>query len=176
MAKPPGAKRSEILGASVTSLKSQSLTKWSIDGCARKAHCAKGLVIHYFASRANLLNESAGVLLSARVAGWRAALSGEGIGALDLLWDQLVEEAGDGSGRALIELRAAGVAGAALGPADAARLTDALARALEAPAAQLPTPLAFEPILEGYLLALQSDAGAARVRDAFFRYWLSFVE
>lgn len=176
MPRASGTKRAEILDASVGLLKNQSLTTWSIDGCARKAHCAKGLVIHYFASREKLLTESAGRLVDGRMAAWRIALAGAGIGALDLLWDRLAEEAGDGSGRALIELRAAGVAGSALRPADAAQLTNALARALEAPATGLPTPLALEPILEGYLLALIGTAGAAEVRDAFFRYWLSYVE
>lgn len=156
-------------------LRSGSLTKWSIDGCARGAQCAKGLVIHYFGSRDRLLAESAKELVQARAAGWRRALGSAGVGALDLLWEQIAGTARDGSGRALIELRLAGVPGASLPDPEARQLAAGLARALEASPDELPDPAALEPILEGYLLALLGGATPEAVREAFFRYWLSYV-
>jgi len=168
-------KHTEILAASVGLLKASSLTKWSIDSCADRAHCVKGLVIHYFDSRAGLLAASARELGKARAATWRQLLGSGGVAALDRLWDALVVAATDGSGRALLELRFAGVPSAGLPAADTLPVADLLARALEVPRDDLPVPAAIEPILEGYLIALIAGAEPEGVREAFFRYWLTFV-
>lgn len=152
------------------------MTIWSIDSCARSARCAKGLVIHYFKGREGLLSASAKELVRRRAAAWREALRSAGIAGLDLLWVRLVADALDGSARAIIELRLAGVAGASLAPSDAARLQTLLGQALEAPLARLPSSAVLEPILEGYLLALIAGGEVEAVRNAFFGYWLSCVE
>ena len=174
---PAGAgKAKEILTSSVALLKSDSLTNWSIDGCARRAHCAKGLVIHYFKGRAGLLEATAAELVRERARSWPGSIASGGVAGLDQLWERLVLDAGDGSARAIIELRLAGVAGASLLPADAITLQGTLARALETSLDHLPSPAALEPILEGYLLALIAGGGVDAVRNAFFGYWLSCVE
>ena len=165
-----------ILASSVDLLKQASLTTWSIDGCARRARCAKGLAIHYFKGRDGLLKASAEELIRRRTISWRESISSGGITALDRLWDRLVDDARDGSARAIIELRLAGITGASLPPADAGQLLAALARALEAPLSQLPSAAILEPVLEGYLLALIAGGGVEEVRNAFFGYWLSCIE
>ena len=174
MARP--SRRAEIIGSSANQLKSQSLTNWSIDACAQGAGCVKGLVIHYFKGREPLLAESAHALISERAERWRIALDAGGIGALDLLWDELVRAATDGSGRALLELRFAGTAGAGFTLAQATDLAERLARALDTPRDDLPAPAALGPILEGYILALMESADPEGVKEAFFRYWLTFVK
>ena len=151
------------------------LTAWSIEGCARLAHCAKGLGLHHHRSKEQLLTTGAAELSAARWNSWRDALSTGDVSALDALWDRLLREHQDRSGRALLELRLAGYDGTLLGPADATELARLLARALDVTPDDLPVPAVLEPLLEGYLLALQRNASTEGVREAFFRYWLSYV-
>ncbi|HET7042519.1 MAG TPA: hypothetical protein VFI13_10890 [Gemmatimonadales bacterium] len=152
------------------------MTTWSIDSCAREAKCVKGLVIHYFRTREALLAESAGALIAERALRWSAALNTPGVDALDRLWDELARAATDGSGRALLELRFAGTAGAGFTLAQATDLVERLARALDTPRDELPAPAALGPILEGYILALMESADPEGVKEAFFRYWLTYVK
>ena len=140
------------------------------------AGCAKGLVLHHHHSKEQLLTTVAAELSAARWRSWREALQSADVSALDSLWDRLLQAHTERSGRALIELRLAGIPGTLLGPADALELANALARALELTPEELPAPEVLEPLLEGYLLALQRNAPAEEVREAFFRYWLSYVE
>ena len=174
MARP--SRRAEIIRSSLSLLKAQTLTKWSIDACAQRADCVKGLVIHYFKTREGLLAESAGALVAERAERWRAALDTAGIDALDRLWDELARAATDGSGRALLELRFAGTAGAGFTLAQATDLVERLARTLDTPPDELPAPAALGPILEGYILALMESADPEGVKEAFFRYWLTYVK
>lgn len=166
----------QISGAAGDLLKSTGLTAWSIEGCAKEARCAKGLVLHHHRTKELLLTTVARELSAARWNSWRTALQAGDVSALDALWDQLAQEHRDRSGRALIELRLAGYDGTLLGPAEATELTRLLARALDLTPADLPEAPVLEPLLEGYLLALQRNAPAEGVREAFFRYWLSYLK
>lgn len=139
------------------------------------AGCAKGLVLHHHRSKEQLLTTVAAELSAARWRTWRDALATGDVSALDALWDRLLQAHADRSGRALLELRLAGIEGTLLGPAEASELAARLARALELSVEELPAPLVLEPLLEGYLLALQRNASKEEVREAFFRYWLSYV-
>lgn len=151
------------------------MTNWSIDGVARDARCVKGLVIHHYRGREQLLSATGASLTAVRERSWLGALTGQGIADLDALWAALLQAASDGSARALLELRLAGIASASLSPSAATRLRGSLARALETTPDELPVASALEGILEGYLLALLGKTEAAQVRDAFFRYWLTYV-
>lgn len=157
-------------------MRTVGLTDWSIEGCAKRAGCAKGLVLHHHHSKEELLSTVARELSAARSKEWRAALEPRDVSALDALWDRLLQAHADRSGRALIELRLAGIEGTLLGPAEASELAIRLARALDLAPEELPAPLVLEPLLEGYLLALQRNASTEDVREAFFRYWLSYVK
>ena len=114
-------------------------------------------------------------LSAARWEAWREALGAGDVSALDALWDRLLSAHADRSGRALVELRLAGYEGTLLGPAEASEFARLLARALDLTPEELPEATVLEPLLEGYLLALQRNASTEGVREAFFRYWLSYV-
>jgi AcrR family transcriptional regulator len=169
------ASKARILGAALQLATSNGLTDWSIEGCSREAGCAKGLVLHYYKSKEALLGEIAASLLAQRWTHWAAALASGGIGGLDTLWDRLVAEIGPPTARAILELRLAGVEGALLPPGRTTELQRLLARALDLSADELPAAAVLEPLLEGYLLALLGGVPEEEAKEAFFRYWLSYV-
>jgi AcrR family transcriptional regulator len=166
----------QILRAACDLVTSGGLTTWSIEQCSQRARCAKGLVLHYFRSKEALLAEVAGALLAERWTNWAAALGGGGIEGLDTLWIGLVRETKPPTARAILELRLAGVEGARLAPARTTELHRSLARALDLTPDDLPAAAVLEPLLEGYLLALLGGVPEEEVKEAFFRYWLSYVE
>ena len=166
----------QISGAAADLLKSVGLTAWSIEGCAKEARCAKGLVLHHHRTKESLLTTVARDLSAARWRSWREALGAGDVSALDALWDRLTQEHRDRSAHALIELRLAGYDGTLLGPGEVVEFARLLARALDVTPDELPVADVLEPLLEGYLLALQRNASAEGVREAFFRYWLSYVK
>jgi AcrR family transcriptional regulator len=168
-------KKGHILESATKLIASGGLTDWSIEKCAREAKCAKGLVLHYFESKEKLLGEVARSLTAVRRSHWTSALSANGISGLDALWERLTVEADTQSARTLIELRLAQVAGARLSPAEGTELRRQLGATLEIPPEELPVADALEPLLEGYLLALLQGVSSVAVREAFFRYWISYV-
>ena len=170
-----GSRKQEIIGSAIRVLCRESLTRWSIDGVSREARCAKGLVIHYFRGRDQLLSAIGTALATDREKRWLGALTGNGIADLDALWATLLQATVDGTARALLELRLAGTSTASLPPTAASQLRTALARTLETTPGELPVAGALEGIFEGYLLALLSGTEEAPVREAFFRYWLTYV-
>lgn len=117
----------------------------------------------------------AGELITRRGVEWHAALVGEGIGALDALWGALVTEAQEGRTRGILELRFAGVPGATLSASAVETLRGALGRALGTDVTELPTSAALEGILEGYQLAVMGSDRTEEIREAFYRYWLTYV-
>jgi AcrR family transcriptional regulator len=168
-------RKPEILLASAQLLMRGGLTDWSIEGAARQARCAKGLVLHYFGSKRELLHAVALDLSARRAERWRSALQSPGIEGIEAIWRAIAEEVGNGTARALIELRLSGVEGTAI-PAERARaLATGIASALERLVELLPPPATLEPILEGYALALLAGAPADEVREAFLGYWVSFL-
>jgi len=168
------AKR-RILAASEEITRRDGLTDWSIERCAKAAGCAKGLVLHYFDTKGDLLAATAASFAADRASRWRAALSAEGIAGLDALWDALATEVEGGHASAIIQLRLGGIAAARIPEKDRTDLRSALARALSTDASTLPPAAALEGILEGYQLALLGNDDVEGVKEAFFRYWLTFV-
>jgi AcrR family transcriptional regulator len=167
--------KARILAASRAIIERSGLTNWSIERCAKTAKCAKGLVLHYFGTRGDLWSASAASFAAERAGAWRAALSADGIDGLDALWDALAAEQREGRAAALLQLRLAGVAGAHLSDRDREELRASLARALGTDAGILPPAAALEGILEGYQLALSGNDDGEGVREAFFRYWITYV-
>jgi AcrR family transcriptional regulator len=161
--------------ASAELLMRVGLTDWSIEGAARQAGCAKGLVLHYVGTKQALLDAVAVELSDRRAERWLAALRAPGIEGIEGLWRALAEETESGAARALIELRLSGVAGTTLSTERSTSLANAIAGALERPGDLLPPPATLEPILEGYALALLAGAPADEVREAFLGYWVSFL-
>jgi AcrR family transcriptional regulator len=168
-------KKAKILAAAQELLRSGGLTEWSIEGCSQRARCAKGLVLHYFGSKRELLHTVALDLSARRATRWRSALQSPGIEGIESLWRALAEEVGSGAARALIELRLSGVEGTTLSAEDLGVVAASIAKALERPADLFPPAATLEPILEGYALALLAGAPADEVREAFLGYWISFL-
>jgi AcrR family transcriptional regulator len=168
-------RKGHIRDSAASILIADGLTNWSIERCSKEARCAKGLVLHYFGSKEALLAAVGGALSAERWNSWSSALTGSGIGDLDTLWARLADPRERGRGRALLELRLSGVPSAALSAADGTDLRRRLARALELRPDELPAAGALEHLLEGYLLALLRGVPEDEVREAFFRYWLSYV-
>jgi AcrR family transcriptional regulator len=168
-------RKPEILLASAQLLMRGGLTNWSIEGAARQAGCAKGLVLHYFGSKRDLLHAVALDLSARRSERWRSALQSPGIEGIESLWRAIAEETTSGAARALIELRLSGVEGTALSIERSRGLAVAIAGALERRVDLLPPPATLEPILEGYALALLAGTSADEVREAFLGYWISFL-
>ena len=168
--------KARILEASKGITIRDGLTDWSIERCSKAAACAKGLVLHYFGTKAGLWAETASSFAADRAESWRAALSAEGIDGLDALWEALAAETRTGRASAILQLRLAGIGAAHLSPKDRHDLRSALARALSTRTETLPPASALEGVLEGYQLALLGNDDAEGVREAFFRYWISFVE
>lgn len=167
--------KARILEASKAIAARDGLTDWSIERCSKAANCAKGLVLHYFGTKRELWSATAASFVSDRAGGWQAALSAEGIDGLDALWEALATEVRTGRASAILQLRLAGVEGAQLSVKDRTDLRAALARALSSSTEALPPAAALEGVLEGYQLALLGNDDSEGVREAFFRYWLSFV-
>ena len=134
------------------------------------------MVLHYFGTKGALWRETAASLVADRTSGWRAALSAEGIDGLDALCSALATEAGEGRASAIVQLRLAGVEGARLAEKDRRDLRTALARVLSTDAESLPPAAALEGVLEGYQLAMLGNDDVEGVKEAFFRYWLTFVD
>jgi AcrR family transcriptional regulator len=168
-------RKPEILHASAQLLMHGGLTDWSIERAARQARCAKGLVLHYFRSKRELLRAVALELSTRRADRWQSALRSTGIEGIEALWRAIAEEVGIGASRALIELRLSGVEGTTLAIARTQALAAGIAGALERPVGLFPPPSTLEPILEGYALALLAGASADEVREAFLGYWVSFL-
>ena len=115
---------------------------------------------------------SEGLALAGRLG---VPVTAEGIDGLDALWSALVTEAGEGRASAIVQLRLAGVEGARLAEKDRRDLRTALARVLSTDAESLPPAAALEGVLEGYQLAMLGNDDVEGVKEAFFRYWLTFV-
>src|SRR5687767_1600849 len=86
-------RKARILAAAQELLKSGGLTAWSIEGCSQRARCAKGLVLHYFGSKRELLDAVALELSTRRAERWRSALGTAGIEGIEALWRGIAEEA-----------------------------------------------------------------------------------
>jgi AcrR family transcriptional regulator len=172
---PEQLAKPRILAASRAVLEQDGLTDWSIERCARAANCAKGLVLHYYRSKGELWSATATSFASDRAGAWRAALSADGIAGLDALWEALATEVRTRRASALLQLRLAGVAGAHLPDQERRELRAALARVLGADTEALPPAAALEGVLEGYQLAILAHDDLEGVREAFFRYWITYV-
>ncbi len=101
----PEAARSSILEATESLLRRQGAGAITVDSVARAAGCAKGLVHYHFGTKANLLKQALLSLSGAREARWIAAMSATTPeDAIDETWSLIIEEARNGTLRALASL------------------------------------------------------------------------
>ncbi len=147
---------------------------WSLEGVARGAGCAKGLVLYHYRSKAGLLALTAGEIERARWDRRFVALDGgAGLEAIDRLWDAMIEDVDSGRFGAWVSLTAAGHLGA--GPRRGSEFRDAVARVLGLPADGLADPASIEAMLEGMELLLSRAANRELIRTGYDRLWTSML-
>jgi AcrR family transcriptional regulator len=127
---------------------------------------------YHFRSKDELMTEVAAQLARDRTGRRLQALRGHGTGALDALWEVLVDEIGSGEARAwmalLVERRIA------RDLHQEAQIADAAAAALGLPPGAVP-PDALITGLDGLQLRLIQGCDPVTLRDTYDRLWLSLV-
>ncbi len=166
--------RDNILDASVQILTAAGLEGWSLQRVATRAECAKGLVIHYFGTKASLLIASGDRLATLRAQRRLQAVGTRGTAGIDRLWQVIADDAALGTSAAALALASHGIPSRR--PGDGGELHGALARCLGIPADSLAEPLALTAMLEGIELQLVQGTPAGAVRAAFDRLWLTLIE
>ena len=168
--------KAKIVAAAGYIVRRSGLTDWTVESVAKKAACAKGLVLYHFGSKAALLNELALRVRLDRVERRIGALSEGGTAALDRLWEVLASEVEDGTTALWLGLvaQAASRQLASIEESDRARFSTAAV-----PAMQLGQD--FEggtdllDALNGFELALLQGRTAEMVREGFDRFWLDLL-
>jgi len=150
--------RSAILAAAVHVLKRAGLEGFSVEGVARRAGVAKGLVLYHYASRARLLRAAAAQVAAERAAGiGRALARGPATVGVDACWEELRRQAEDGTARAWLGLCAAGL----IDPPDGAAGFEGAAR---------------QAVLDGCAAALAAGAPLGDLHDAYHALWLGLLD
>ena len=163
-----------ILQSSVRLTQSNGLEGWSIERVARGAKCAKGLVIHHYQTRPNLLQATATRVARIRLDRRTLALEPGGTDALDALWHTIIEDNDSGLSRATFGLSAHGYRTRRAD--DHQKLHAAIAAALAISPDALADPIAAAAMLDGIEFALLLGADAEVVRRAFDRLWVTLIE
>lgn len=170
--------QNKILDASASTVREVGLTRWTIDEVARRAGCAKGLVLYHHGSKKKLLEATAASVAANHHAARLEAIRGRsGAAALDSLWATLVDEVRTGWFRAWLALVAWSPAPAGNLPAEPENeaLLLALGRSLTLPADRLPEPEALAALLDGVQVRLLQGDGEAQVLAAYERLWLGLL-
>jgi len=152
--------RSAILAAAVHALKRAGLEGFTIEGVARRAGVAKGLVLYHYASRGRLLRAAAAQVARDRAAGIGRALAqgpGGGGAAVDARREGLRRHTEDGTARAWLGLCAAGL----IGPSDRSTGFEGTAQ---------------QAVLDGCTAALAAGASLDELRDAYHALWLALLD
>lgn len=171
---PVNAMRDNIISASVRTLSTAGLMGWSLQQVATEAGCAKGLVIHYFGTKASLLLETGDRIATVRAQRRLQAVGTRGTVGIDRLWQVITEDTALGTSAAALALASHGIPSRR--PGDPAELHAALARCLGIPGDSLAEPLALAAMLEGIELQLVRGTPVGVVRAAFDRLWLTLIE
>jgi AcrR family transcriptional regulator len=150
-----------------------------VEEVANRAHCAKGLVNYHYRSKHDLLRAAAETVRDDRIARRLAAAQVEGTAALDRLWSTMVQEVESGWFAAWLALLAAEDPlrkAAALRPADADQLSQALGRALGLDGALKPRAALIQAALDGLELRLLQGERKDRVEADYHRFWLDTLD
>ncbi|NNG16176.1 MAG: TetR family transcriptional regulator [Gemmatimonadales bacterium] len=168
-----------IVGAAMDVLLEKGLDGWTIEAVAREAGCAKGLVHYHHGTKARLLAEVAARLSSQRFHARRAALERPGAQGLDRLWEVLGGDVASGATAAWASLLGYPLARLATGLApseEALRdLADTIEQSLSLPPLATAQALALLAALDGFEIALLSEAEPDAVHDAYHRFWLALI-
>ena len=157
----------------------KGLDRWTIDAVAREAGCAKGLVHYHHGTKARLLAEVAAQLSRRRFQQRRAALERPGAQGLDSLWEVLATNVASGTTAAWASLLGYPLSREATGLAPSEEELRALANTIEKslalPSLATAQALALLAALDGFEIALLSQAEPDAVHDAYHRFWLALI-
>lgn len=165
--------RANILEASIALLAEGGFSGWSIERVARRAGCAKGLVIHYYGTRPELLAVSGREIGRRRQEDRLSALRWDGTVALDRLWAVLVDHSRNGLTRAAILLAAHGFV--TVDDGDGPALHKAVLESLGISADSFADQISLWAMLEGIELQLIRGVGSTRARSSYDRLWASLI-
>ena len=139
--------RNAIVNGALALLRDGGLSRLSVEGVAARADVAKGLVLYHYKSRAQLVELCGRRLEEDRADRLQAAGRGQGIAAVDAVWEELLRQQDDGTARAWLSLAAVG----AVAPGVSAD----------------PVAQAQRTLLDGCAAALATGADRAIVREAY---------
>lgn len=166
--------KESILDQSVAVMVRSGLAGWSLEEVARRARCAKGLVLYHYRSKAALLELTAGEIERARWDRRFGALAGaDGLEGIDRLWNEMVAEVDSGRFGAWVSLAAAGYRGTE--PRRAESFRAAVARLLGLPSEALADAASIEAMIEGMTLLLSRDSSRDGLRGGYDQLWTSMV-
>ncbi len=92
---PEQARRS-ILDAAILELREKGAGAATVEAVAKRAGCAKGLVLYHFKTKQDLFEAAAVALANTRTSKWTAAFEGTATEAIDQTWDVLTAESANG--------------------------------------------------------------------------------
>lgn len=168
--------KAKIIAAAAHVVRQGGLTDWTVEAVARKAGCAKGLVLYHFGTKAALLIDLATRIRQERLERRIGALSVGGAPGLDRLWQVLVTDTEDGTTAAwlgLVALAASRIP-ASIEEADRARFSAAAIAAIQL-GQDFEGGTDLLDVLNGFELALLQRRPAELVREGFDRYWLDLL-
>lgn len=168
--------KAKIIATAALVVRQSGLTDWTVEAVAKKAGCAKGLVLYHFGTKATLLTELASHVRSERLERRISALSVGGAPGLDRLWQVLVRDAEDGTTGLWLGLVAADGSRirASIEEADRARFSAAAIAAMQL-GQDFEGGTDLLDVLNGFELALLQGRPAELVREGFDRYWLDLL-
>jgi AcrR family transcriptional regulator len=168
-----------IVDAALDVLIERGLDRWTIDAVAREAGCAKGLVHYHHGTKARLLAEVAARLSRRRFQARRAALEQPGAQGLDRLWEVLGSDVTSGTTAAWASLLGYPLprpaTGLAPGEEELRDLADTIEQSLSLPPLATAQAIALLAALDGFEVALLSEAEPEAVHDAYHRFWLALI-
>lgn len=92
---PEQARRS-ILDAAIHELRDKGAGTATVEAVAKRAGCAKGLVLYHFKTKQNLFESAGSALVKTRMDKWTTAFEGTATEAIDQTWDVLTTESANG--------------------------------------------------------------------------------
>ena len=170
--------KNRIMLNAIVLARENGLTKWSIDELSRRAHCAKGLVLYHYKTKAQLLLELAGCLRQSRRTSRQIVTHERGTQVLDDLWRVLEREVTTGEFAAWLGCVLAGsetALAARVAANDEAELAQLVDDGLEANGAISATVPLINLALDGFQMRLLQGASPLGLRDAYDAFWLSLL-
>ena len=168
-----------IVEASERVLIEQGLEGWTVEGVAREAGCAKGLVHYHHRTKGTLLIATGARLAARRLHRVVASLSLRGTAALDALWDAILAGVRSGETQARLALLASREPAVrepfAVTDETLDKLAEKFTVAFSQPEFDLGDARALMASIEGIESLLVAGVPALDVRDSYHRLVLYLI-